>query len=964
MQDTLSSMPLYPPTGEATNESSSHLNGEGSGGIEEEEYKMDISTERSSCRNVDTPSKQFSADAAAKAQLHALTRETYTLSLRQLRQERLKWRMDKLELDHLRSRVMANDNSVSTTSQIQTLLEEKAHQEEQLEACHDEIQTYKELLHTMQTEQKELKRDLEHTQQELQQERSQRGELLFFYGQSSMSSVYHSSEQRRMQDLQEQIHKWETLFFESAEMGERQIQRLEEELEQLREELIEARDTTPPPTQIQKEVTVHVDPEVQQLQKRVQELENEVQQKQEQLESQEKVAKQQKEEWDQRILDMSTQPIPQEAVVPDPFADRLAALAKEMNNREASTKCQHDIELKESQETIDFLRLELSKANQTIAHLEKQSQLPAIIPEEDSDEDMSTSRSGDDDLEQYAMELEKQIGLKHAENQELKERLEQERLVAKNREDILRRQLDEAREIVSATESDTLLDKVLQDVEEQRADSKDDEARVKDLEARLQQTKNELEKSEGVAKELRQKLEISLQANSIGSTSLGNESNSKSNSWEKERLHLLNQIDSQQKLLDDARRRIDATQRENSQLRQVKDSLMGIDREMEELIESLEPLQNELAEKTRQAEDARAEAAALKQELNRETAKRQDTEREKKAFQDEAVKKTDQLNKVYIELKDEQTAREKEMEWAKQELSSLKQSLEYYKSGLEVLQEAMHEANEEIRKSSPSQDDIEQVIAERDEIRRQNDRLRNEILDVRKLMERKSIETQNELSSLREKIIHLESEKDALELEASMSMQESASLKEKLQIVDDDRAKPRKDIEALRLPATLGKQQDENKIRKAEEILQKEKPIASLVTNPSKRMNVNRQSAAESISDLPTKSGKSHRMPCQLFQSQHTASEVDDSTVAPQTSIAIPGGTSNQRPVPATGNENVSDKQKFIADFEHQKLPSVKDIVRATHGAEKSQMTTVKLKKEEPQRPSVSVKDMLHIYQK
>ncbi len=1057
-------------------------------------------------KGLDIPSKSFSADDAAKAQLHALTRETYSMSLRQLRQERLSWRMDKVELNHLRG-LMATGNNVTIGFHFQSLLREKAQDEVQLEACHDEIQTLKERLHSMQTEQKDLKKELEQVQLELQDQKSQREEA--FDGHSSYSSVYHASDARRIHDLNEQVNKWETLFFESAEVGERQIQRLEAELEQVRQELEEKQEV--PESESNIENIVNYDLEVKQLKNRLEDLEKALQQKDGQLQSQIETTRQHEAEWNRRILELEAQHVLKsesnvektvdhehdvkqlknqvqdlekalqqkdeqlqsqieatqqreeelnkrkldleiqqqleseskvensidhdhdlkqlqnqvqdlekalqqkdiqlqsqieatrqlgeelnkrifefsqrstrgEPVAPDPFANRLAAIAKEMNNREAATQIQHEMALKSSKQLIHSLQEELSRATQKIIQLEKQVRISAIIPEEDSCADVSTASSGNEDLEQYILDLEKQLVENRKETHEMKERLDQERIVARNREEALRRQIEEAQDVVTiARNRETFLEKELEEIKQNKADADNNNAIVDDLQARLDRSSVDLEKSQALVNELRQMIDISRQAKVLVA-----EQSTNASRWEQDRAKLLKQIDDQQELLDDAKRRIEATQRENSQLRQVKDSLMGIDREMEELIESLEPLQNELAEQTRQAEEWQEEAAALKQELNWETSRRQEAERDKKAMEAELGKTKGKLDKLYIELKEEQAAREAEVERIKNESASLKESLEYHKSSLNVLQEAMHEVNEEIRKSTPCQDVANHIVSDGDDICGENDKLKEEIFNLRKAMDTSAMEAQKDLACMRQKLANLESERDAFELEASMAMQERDELEERLRITisganqvpsqnndknvnqmhsrESELQILRQEIETLRLSASHDKAHAEGRIKRLENDLQAQKLTASMANelkSQVKRIHADGTEASAKTHDLESRTEKAPSLEKRVFQPQR--STVPEQRVANEKPIMMNDlGTRINKRSPEQIVKVVASKE-LKSDPMLQKRSSVRDMVRSTNSAETTTSISVKVKREEPQRPSISVKDMLQNFQK
>jgi chromosome segregation ATPase len=160
-----------------------------------------------------------------------------------------------------------------------------------------------------------------------------------------------------------------------------------------------------------------------------------------------------------------------------------------------------------------------------------------------------------------------------------------------------------------------------------------------------------------------------------------------------------------QEELDDALSKLEAAERENLQLRMIKDSLVGIHSEMEQLIESLEPMHVELLEQTNRVNEAWAERAAIKQELNRETIKVQENahqiqvlEARIRDLEAEATERTAMLNGVFIELKNEQALRSEDADIAQQEILSLNESLESYATDIVTLQDALRVANEELRK--------------------------------------------------------------------------------------------------------------------------------------------------------------------------------------------------------------------------------------------------------------------------
>jgi hypothetical protein len=159
------------------------------------------------------------------------------------------------------------------------------------------------------------------------------------------------------------------------------------------------------------------------------------------------------------------------------------------------------------------------------------------------------------------------------------------------------------------------------------------------------------------------------------------------------------------KELDDVLVKLEAAQRENEKLRVVKDSLIGIDREMEELIVALEPLQDEVVGQTNRADDALAETAAIKQELNLETMKLlhqsdriQVLKGQIQVLETQVREGKEKLDHVFIELKNEQALRSEDAEIAQRDISLLKASMVNLSHTLLVLHNALNEANAERRK--------------------------------------------------------------------------------------------------------------------------------------------------------------------------------------------------------------------------------------------------------------------------
>ena len=98
--------------------------------------------------------------------------------------------------------------------QYKKMLADQAFHEEQLEVNGDQIKSLKELVHSLKQENKDMRAEM------------------------FMSKTAYG-QQAKLDDLQEQINKWETLYFESAEIGASQIERLEKELEDMKQNEIE-----------------------------------------------------------------------------------------------------------------------------------------------------------------------------------------------------------------------------------------------------------------------------------------------------------------------------------------------------------------------------------------------------------------------------------------------------------------------------------------------------------------------------------------------------------------------------------------------------------------------------------------------------------------------------------------------------------------------------------------------------
>lgn len=620
-------------------------------------------------RDNEEGTKTYSMGDAEVAQLHALTRETYTMSLRELRQERQAWRVDKLELEHLR-KVVYKETPIDEKIQLQAMLKEKAAYEEQMDSYHEEIRYLKENLHTLQTEQKDLKAELAQSHHTLEEERSRHL--------SSQNGTFRDSHEdaRRIKDLEEQLNKWEVLFFESAEVGERRIERLEEELENTKEELARTKypvTLTPScdePSTLKTIGTKRDADQDEDLRLKIRELERILLEKDAALEMQTETSHKDVPVTSDSSETMSVYASDEDESIPeakpDLVAERILILSQEMTRRELSLKKQHALELEEREAKIVSLTKILGEAGAN-GYATRDSEITlnggnegpglgsrdmAKMMSDTADGDShseSSSQAAKENVEQYITSLEKQLVTQEMEIQRLRE------------------------ELVLANRS----------AKDAKASNSAHGMAV--LQKKLDEVQKELQSSKTGESELREKIEIMCKAKTL------NFQGDSAEAKEPQYVELKSE-------LQEVSRQLEAARRENAQLRLVKDSLMGIDHEMEELIEALEPLQAELDDQTKRADGAYEEAAAFKQQLNRETLKLQERERQIKALEAEIQDTREKLDRFYIELKEEQAQRFNEKEMAQKQIANLKEDLESHQNNLEMLHAALGEANEELRK--------------------------------------------------------------------------------------------------------------------------------------------------------------------------------------------------------------------------------------------------------------------------
>ena len=160
----------------------------------------------------------YRAEAIVLQEQLASTREIHADAMQELRRERISWRADKKELEQLRRVVSSQQNfSISEVQYMRQMAEEQAQYEETMNEYADQVKQLKETVQNLQHTNKSLQGELDSLRS-----RHQRGR--------------DGSAAQQVKDLEEQLQKWEMLYFESAEQGARKIQKLEQELEELRDD--------------------------------------------------------------------------------------------------------------------------------------------------------------------------------------------------------------------------------------------------------------------------------------------------------------------------------------------------------------------------------------------------------------------------------------------------------------------------------------------------------------------------------------------------------------------------------------------------------------------------------------------------------------------------------------------------------------------------------------------------------
>eukprot|EP00934_Nitzschia_sp_Nitz4_P004705 Nitzschia sp. Nitz4//scaffold118_size93875//49178//51058//NITZ4_004790-RA/size93875-processed-gene-0.35-mRNA-1//1//CDS//3329533730//4695//frame0 len=610
------------------------------------------------------PTKKEGRRTRAKKEW-AMASESYIDKLREQKQEKLEsdsLRTEKIVVEFEQIQTLFDQNSsLSVGDQIQSLMQDKAHQAKQLDACQTEIQRLKEELHTKQTEQRQLLQELhEATQPAVVTSTSTPQDALVDEVSDAPKIQFYM---RRVEDLTLEASKWEKLFFEAAEVGERQVERLEQQAQNLRDEL-EQRNAT--------------SAQVQELQEVVQEKDNTIQQLEAQVEK----------------------------LKADPESDPVVEAALEQ---------------------VELYRQELARVRERTQHMNKRLTVGRSYFGEDDDQTKNTDPLDDEDdplhtimtsfvstgdnVIHYIDELEQQIMAMKPDPSDSSEH---------------------DRSVSVITESE-------------KAASMDELEKVKDENEQLQ-------RSLVAAQQHIFDLESKMEVGQVGESC-------ESGPWEAERASLQNLVILQERALLEANATIETAQTENERLRQVRDSLVGVDREMEKLIHSLQPLQQEVVEQRERAQVSSKEAASLRNNLEVEKSLRSCLERENKKMESELFRTKKELDDVRLELKQERASHEDDVALLRQEAKCLQGSIDYHKESLEVMREALREANLELLAKTGRSSLGSAGSPQTCEV-------------IRSL--------QQELEYLQQQLDDVVAERDALELDSQMFHFEKANLQDQL----------------------------------------------------------------------------------------------------------------------------------------------------------------------------------------
>jgi hypothetical protein len=127
----------------------------------------------------------------------ASTKESYNDALRELRQDRISWKSEKRELRDLKKSWGHDQQPIPKELQVKHLMEENKRHESHFNKYADQIQGLREMVMTSRLENQGL-----------------RGQLANFKANNQATVI---------QDLEEEVAKWELLYIESAELGAARI---------------------------------------------------------------------------------------------------------------------------------------------------------------------------------------------------------------------------------------------------------------------------------------------------------------------------------------------------------------------------------------------------------------------------------------------------------------------------------------------------------------------------------------------------------------------------------------------------------------------------------------------------------------------------------------------------------------------------------------------------------------------
>jgi DNA repair exonuclease SbcCD ATPase subunit len=164
------------------------------------------------------------ADVARLREYLAWTRESYNDSLKELQEFQTMSCADRLELEQLRQKLRDGDGGEEQQhwhESLQRLARDKADCERRIQQQANQLRELKELM-------QHLRRDNESLQERLAAQQ-QNADVACATGSAAATSNCCNYDD----DLQEQVHKWEALYFESAETGAKKIEHLERRLESL-----------------------------------------------------------------------------------------------------------------------------------------------------------------------------------------------------------------------------------------------------------------------------------------------------------------------------------------------------------------------------------------------------------------------------------------------------------------------------------------------------------------------------------------------------------------------------------------------------------------------------------------------------------------------------------------------------------------------------------------------------------